>query len=633
MSIDNKTTNLKLPLPNSSNRLADDEPRIEQAFGIIDTEIGNLKQTVSGHAGSISSLNQDVSALDEVLTTLDGQVDALEDRIEDLEQNGGGSGTSVALSAPSLTLAAQSAIGYATTLSIADGAIKLGDSDHYLVTVGSSVEVQVAATNGAASYSFTPSGNEGDVVTVKVRAVDALGNVSLEATASTTLIRVGIAAAVITSPANGETSVALAPTFTLAQMATIGGASDTAKKVRLQIATDTEFTNVVYDTGEITASRTVSVPAANALDRNTDYKARAYWVGNAYGQGDWSSVVAFTTLDAQVLGVCQTATGSAGQTFARIDVSGTVATTPTFNSHPIYSNIVEVTVDSQYMVRFPKFFVKRETLASGAYVGKDARLISDVALPGYDIHPAFLAQDGSTALDYLLIGKYQGSDGGSSKLASVPNVSPKVSINFTTMQTWCANRNTGGVSGFHLWNVWEWSMVDLLMLIELGGTDMQTLIGRGHVDNSPSGVQKVDHATVAQASWRGLVGLWGNIWQMCDGFKANATYYLMNMGKGYKETTIAPPAAAIYPNSMLKDDGTGWSFKHLFIGSGGSDKGTSNADSAYPDTQYLYKNSNEYVLYVGGDYGYGDNAGPFNARVYNFATYSDSLIGGRLAKW
>lgn len=50
-----------------------------------------------------------------------------------------------------------------------------------------------------------------------------------------------------------------------------------------------------------------------------------------------------------------------------------------------------------------------------------------------------------------------------------------------------------------------------MMLIEFAGTDMQTLVGRGHVDNSPSGVQNVDHANVLQASWRGLTGIWGNI--------------------------------------------------------------------------------------------------------------------------
>ncbi|WP_248431483.1 hypothetical protein, partial [Escherichia coli] len=80
---------------------------------------------------------------------------------------------------------------------------------------------------------------------------------------------------------------------------------------------------------------------------------------------------------------------------------------------------------------------------------------------------------------------------------------------FPTMQTRATNRNTGGVTGFGLWNIYQLSAIQTLALIEIGGSDSQTLVGQGHV--SGSSALAVDNATVAQASWRGIVGLWGNV--------------------------------------------------------------------------------------------------------------------------
>lgn len=105
------------------------------------------------------------------------------------------------------------------------------------------------------------------------------------------------------------------------------------------------------------------------------------------------------------------------------------------------------------------------------------------------------------------MGKYQGATDGT-KLGSVAGNTPLVSIDFPTMQTRANNRNTGGVTGFGLWNIYQLSAIQTLALIEMGGSDSQTLVGQGHV--SGSSALDVDNATVAQASWRGIVGLWVN---------------------------------------------------------------------------------------------------------------------------
>ncbi|MDA0625151.1 hypothetical protein PCS77_19055, partial [Acinetobacter baumannii] len=61
--------------------------------------------------------------------------------------------------------------------------------------------------------------------------------------------------------------------------------------------------------------------------------------------------------------------------------------------------------------------------------------------------------------------------------------------------------------------------IQMLASIEMGGLDMQSLIGQGRA--SQSSAANVDAADVAQATWRGIVGLWGNVWQMIDGLKRN----------------------------------------------------------------------------------------------------------------
>ena len=404
----------------------------------------------------------------------------------------------------------------------------------------------------------------------------------------------------------------------------------------LQVATDAEFMDIVFDTGESYTAST-SVPVTVELERNRQHFVRAKYTGNAFNAGNWCAPHPFTTQSANVVRVCQPTEGVAGRTWPRIDLAcNVVQGNPNFNAHPTYAGIVEQLIDNQYMVGFPKCFVSREVLATGQYVGKDCRSLSDVALPGYDMHPAFLAKDGTTAQDMIWLGKYQSSADGSTKAASVPGATPLVSIDFPTMQTRCTARNTGGVSGFHLWNIHELSLVQLMMVLEFAGTDMQELVGRGHVDNTPSGVQTVDHANVLQASWRGLTGIWGNIWQMVDGIRGgkNTNKFRLDMGKGFVDTTIATCNTSLNPDKMLNISGTGWSTKHLFVGDPDT-KADSLDVAAYPNTQWHYANNTSYelVAFAGGHFGNASAAGLFYLYIYYYPTNYDSNLGGRLAKW
>ncbi len=652
MIVDQKTPVLGLPLPHSGNELVDDVERLRLALAMLDTDSGTQDKSIKAaqktadnavtacgvaqraadkgiaDAGAAQlTANKGVADAAGAQATADTALAVATDAIE--------KSTKVA-SPPLLTVGAQSAIGYPSDVTLMDGSIKLCETVQYLVSLNGGEASPVAASGGRASYTFTPTGSVGDTVNLTAITVDALGNKSAVGTASTELVNVSIAPPSILSPVLNEVEVSLIPTISVSEMAMIGGVEDTAKYLRVQVATDTEFMDIVFDTGESYTAST-SVPVTVELERNRQHFVRAKYTGNAFNAGNWCAPHSFTTQSANVVRVCQPTEGVSGRTWPRIDLAcNVVQGNPNFNAHPIYAGIVEQLIDNQYMVGFPKCFVSREVLATGQYVGKDCRSLSDVALPGYDVHPAFLAKDGTTAQDMIWLGKYQSSADGSTKAASVPGATPLVSIDFPTMQTRCTARNTGGVSGFHLWNIHELSLVQLMMVLEFAGTDMQELVGRGHVDNTPSGVQTVDHANVLQASWRGLTGIWGNIWQMVDGIRGgkNTNKFRLDMGKGFVDTTIATCNTSLNPDKMLNISGTGWSTKHLFVGDPDT-KADSLDVAAYPDTQWHYANNTSYelVAYAGGSSNNASAAGLFYLNMNYIPTNNDGDLGGRLAKW
>jgi hypothetical protein len=153
------------------------------------------------------------------------------------------------------------------------------------------------------------------------------------------------------------------------------------------------------------------------------------------------------------------------------------------------------------------------------------------------------------------------------------------------------------------------------------------LIGQGNV--SGSSALTVDNATVAQATWRGIVGLWGNVFQMVDGLRTNASnqYEIWdNQGnKTWVNTGITAPASG-YPVTFASGGGSGFDLNTLLL------PATSNATAGNGTTgDYFYSAAN-CVAYHGGDWSDGANAGLFSLYVSYSASYASPYLGGRLAK-
>lgn len=266
-----------------------------------------------------------------------------------------------------------------------------------------------------------------------------------------------------------------------------------------------------------------------------------------------------------------------------------------------YCEMQEVEVDGQKLIQIPRFYIRNEVLNDGvAYAGKYAAQISDRPKTGFHIHPAFVKNN--AVLSCIQYGAYEASMAGypngdhydssgktkvisNIKACSVANAKPWNYIFKEEAALACAARNTGTdgseQSGFHLHNIYEVYAIAHLMLIEYGASNMQELIGRGHVDQTwtTSGNQFGDDKTVktgtTNAVWRGIHELWGNVWEHTDGAytDANGQLYIFSnrMDGTYVATGFNGPSADTMNNPGTQTGATTYkqragfmkSFSHL----------------------------------------------------------------------
>lgn len=434
---------------------------------------------------------------------------------------------------------------------------------------------------------------------------------------------------IITTPTNGQLDVPEQPTLQSSAFAVHGDPDTHAAsqwQVRLSAGT---WATPLHDSGESASAKTsYSLPAGVLSAGQTQYVMRVRHKGATHGWSEWSSDVSFTTKQqfAQILGIVQTSTGGGAGAWQRVDEHFNAMTTnaATFNNHPTYAGVVPQTIDGQSMIRIPRFYVKKGSVPSGTHAGKRYWMISDQPAAGFSLHPAFMLS--GNPIEQFWVGKYQAVADGS-KMGSTAGKTPLVSIDFPTMQARATARNVAGVSGFQLWDIYQLSAIQMLALIEMGGSDSQTLIGQGHV--SGGSAENVDSTTVAQATWRGIVGLWGNVWQMVDGLQTDGSsryrVWDKNGSRSYLTTTKTAPSSG-WAVTMSVESGVDYDLSDIFAP---STTNSTQSNGSYGD--YFYQNPN-CVAYTGGNWGSGANAGLFTLRVYYAASDAYSYLGGRLAK-
>jgi hypothetical protein len=335
-----------------------------------------------------------------------------------------------------------------------------------------------------------------------------------------------------------------------------------------------------------------------------------------------------------VIGIYRFAMGGGAGTWHHLNYDGAIVARDSayFANHPIYGNITEVQIDGQYMIKIPKFYVKNDNHV--------AIYISPIKLDGFHCHPAFMKA--GVEQDCFYIGKYEGSLT-DAKLCSLPSVMPAVNNTITSLLTYASNRNVNGFTGFDVMNIYQISAVQTLILIELKSTDVVSLIGSGNNCGeiaAAGSLKTTNDASVITANYRGIIGLWGNAWELINGAKTDSTGQLIifdNQGyKNYLPTgfiTVNPATISSFPYivDMSVLTGINFDFKDLFIPKTVSTTRTSGSYSSCFVNSCL---GFECVLCFGGGYSQiTANIGLFDLSCYSkLSNAAAPTIAGRLTK-
>lgn len=311
---------------------------------------------------------------------------------------------------------------------------------------------------------------------------------------------------------------------------------------------------------------------------------------------------------------------------------GTTAGSSDFDSCYPWSGIQRETLSTDdVMVKIPKFYFQRYREGNIEHIK-----ISNKPSDGFSLHPAF--NHASVEKDSLYIGAYKTSNNNK----SVSGASPQVSQTRATMRT---NAVAKG-DGWSLIDISALSAIQMLMLVEFASNNVQSAIGRGYCDGDSAAINTGSCDGVANLTgrpsgtdgkvdvvWRGVEGLWGNVWEWVDGVNWNGgTYYVCNDPSKYADDTAANYTALSFKGA------TNWSTS--YITEEGLDTGNNEhvmlpaaAGSGSESTYYCdtcWSNTSLGVLQRGGRWDDHSNCGLFTAASKNTSSTSIAHIGSRL---
>ena len=301
------------------------------------------------------------------------------------------------------------------------------------------------------------------------------------------------------------------------------------------------------------------------------------------------------------------------------------------NCYP-WSGIVRETLSTgDVMVKIPKFYFQRYREGNIEHIR-----IADKKTTGFELHPAF--KHAGVEVDYIYVGAYKTS----SNNKSVSGASPQVS---QTRATFRSNAKAKG-AGWSLLDVAVLSAIQMLMLVEFATNNMQSAIGRGYCDRNSAAISTGSCNSVANLTgrpagtdgnvdvvWRGIEGLWGNVWECVDGVNwNNGTYYVCNDPSKYADdtetnyTALSFKGATNWSSSYITEEGldTGDN-EHVMLpaAAGSGSESTYDCDACRSSKGWM-------IFRRGGDWYYGSMYGLFAADLSDSSSLSHTDGGSRL---
>ncbi len=204
--------------------------------------------------------------------------------------------------------------------------------------------------------------------------------------------------------------------------------------------------------------------------------------------------------------------------------------TSDFNNCYPWSDIQEVTDPAgNVFIRIPKFYGKVTKNSDGTYKYQ----ISGVRYDGFST--LFIDGKGNE-IDYVLVGKYEGS-GSSSRVYSKSGQPVLGDIKFADFRYGCSANG----KGYQQYDFLIDAIIKHLFLIEFATTNSQSImrgynapnnkrppISTGNTDSvaTPSGSNGSNTDGYHACKYRGIENPWGNTWKWCDGvyFDGNKVY-------------------------------------------------------------------------------------------------------------
>lgn len=292
---------------------------------------------------------------------------------------------------------------------------------------------------------------------------------------------------------------------------------------------------------------------------------------------------------------------------------GTVAGSSDFNNCYPWSDITRETLDTgDVMVKIPRFWYRRYRAGNVEHIR-----IADGPAEGFALHPAFTHS--GVEQDRVYIGAYKTSGGN----RSVSGADPQGNQTRATFRT---NARSKG-AGWGLIDISTLSALQMLILVEFANNNVQNVIGRGYCDNNSSALKTgtcdgVTNLTGIPAGtngrvdvvWRGIEGLWGNLWEWVDGVNCySGTYYVCNDPANYADDTEAAYESLSFTGAA--------NWGSVYITGMGLDTGNAphvmlpDAASGGSETTYLcdacWTNGGWCAFLQGGSYFNASNAGLF----------------------
>lgn len=365
-----------------------------------------------------------------------------------------------------------------------------------------------------------------------------------------------------------------------------------------------------------TAEKEGTTPVSQNIELKTNYELKL--MGKIYGiSRDISASSPHWTRTHDAVGFNATAS------------VGTVAGESDFDNIYPWSEMNRETLSTgDVMVKIPKFWFQRYREGNIEYIN-----ITDRAMQGFFLHPLFDRPDG--VRDAAYVGAYKTT----SNNRSVTGADPQRSQTRATMRTNARAKGTG----WGLIDVAAVSAIQMLLLVEFATNDTQAAIGdgftavtssalTGYCDNVPNltGNPGGD-TTKTDVVYRGIEGLWGNVWEFVDGINPNGvSYYVSNAHSTYADATTTGYTKLNYSNtagtSYVKSLGVDTNELSCYML---PNEVNGSAATYYCDVTWA-SSSGWKVFLCGGGWSQGSDAGIFAANMSNASDFSGNGIGSRL---